>query len=38
MQTGGTALYWTVHYGNADLVKDLLAKGADPNITSKVRL
>ena len=30
--TGPTALYWAVHFGNEELVRLLLDKGADPNL------
>jgi ankyrin repeat protein len=28
---GATMLHWTAHYGNLDLAKFLLSKGADPH-------
>ncbi len=38
MQTGETALYQAARNGKAEAAKVLLANGADPNISSKVRL
>ncbi len=38
VQTGETALYQAARNGKAEAAMVLLANGADPNVTSEVRL